>query len=320
MIERLLAWSYEERVANACIGAERADLVLAGCAILEAIRRAFPCRRLRVADRGLREGMLVQMMREDGVWGGRRRRRAVTHARQRARSQGPGQDRQGPLAVLEALARAPAQRSLRRARQARRLSLARRLQADRDRRQASPAQARRAGGRSRRRARRLEPGRGEARRRGGGQGTRGRDRPPRHGADCRASNSSQLDFLDPHAPDATQGAARRAGRRRAFRHGGERHRPPQDRSSQDHGAGRGRGRLRARGAGARRRVSLQGAAGRHRGDAARRAQARFRQREARQAGGEPRRFGGALSAGDGVSRPSCRERVSRCMHARQLSF
>ncbi len=36
---------------------------------LEAIRRAFPCPRLRVADRGLREGMLVQMMREDGAWG-----------------------------------------------------------------------------------------------------------------------------------------------------------------------------------------------------------------------------------------------------------
>jgi exopolyphosphatase/guanosine-5'-triphosphate,3'-diphosphate pyrophosphatase len=70
VIERLLASSYEDRVANACIGAERADLVLAGCAILDAIRRAFPCERLRVADRGLREGMLVQMMREDGVWGG----------------------------------------------------------------------------------------------------------------------------------------------------------------------------------------------------------------------------------------------------------
>ena len=71
VVERLLAMSYDERVANPCIGAERADLVLAGCAILEAIRRAFPCERLRVADRGLREGMLVQMMREDGVWGGR---------------------------------------------------------------------------------------------------------------------------------------------------------------------------------------------------------------------------------------------------------
>jgi exopolyphosphatase/guanosine-5'-triphosphate,3'-diphosphate pyrophosphatase len=72
VVGRLLAMRYEERVANACIGAERADLVLAGCAILEAIRRAFPCRRLRVADRGLREGMLVQLMREDGVWRGRR--------------------------------------------------------------------------------------------------------------------------------------------------------------------------------------------------------------------------------------------------------
>jgi exopolyphosphatase/guanosine-5'-triphosphate,3'-diphosphate pyrophosphatase len=70
VIERLVASSYEDRVANACIGAERADLVLAGCAILDAIRRAYPCRRLRVADRGLREGMLVQMMREDGAWGG----------------------------------------------------------------------------------------------------------------------------------------------------------------------------------------------------------------------------------------------------------
>jgi exopolyphosphatase/guanosine-5'-triphosphate,3'-diphosphate pyrophosphatase len=70
VVQRLLTMSYDERVASPCIGAERADLVLAGCAILEAIRRAFPCPRLRVADRGLREGMLVQMMREDGAWDG----------------------------------------------------------------------------------------------------------------------------------------------------------------------------------------------------------------------------------------------------------
>jgi len=68
VIDELLAMTYHERVANACIGSERADLVLAGCAILEAIRRAFPCPRLRVADRGLREGILVKLMREDGVW------------------------------------------------------------------------------------------------------------------------------------------------------------------------------------------------------------------------------------------------------------
>jgi exopolyphosphatase/guanosine-5'-triphosphate,3'-diphosphate pyrophosphatase len=66
-IARLCGMDYQKRVANGCIGAERADLVLAGCAILDAIRRAFPLPRLRVADRGLREGMLVEMMREDGV-------------------------------------------------------------------------------------------------------------------------------------------------------------------------------------------------------------------------------------------------------------
>jgi exopolyphosphatase / guanosine-5'-triphosphate,3'-diphosphate pyrophosphatase len=71
VVEQLLAMTFDERVANPCIGAERADLVLAGCAILDAIRRSFPCPRMRVADRGLREGMLVQMMREDGVWGER---------------------------------------------------------------------------------------------------------------------------------------------------------------------------------------------------------------------------------------------------------
>ncbi|MFO1108905.1 MAG: Ppx/GppA phosphatase family protein [Bradyrhizobium sp.] len=66
-VARLLGMSYEQRIANNCISIERADLVLAGCAILDAVRNAFPMPRLRVADRGLREGMLVEMMREDGV-------------------------------------------------------------------------------------------------------------------------------------------------------------------------------------------------------------------------------------------------------------
>jgi exopolyphosphatase/guanosine-5'-triphosphate,3'-diphosphate pyrophosphatase len=68
-IARLCGMDYRGRVANGCIGAERADLVLAGCAILDAIRQGFPLPKLRVADRGLREGMLVEMMREDGVIG-----------------------------------------------------------------------------------------------------------------------------------------------------------------------------------------------------------------------------------------------------------
>jgi exopolyphosphatase/guanosine-5'-triphosphate,3'-diphosphate pyrophosphatase len=65
---RLLASSHAQRAAQPCVGSERADLVLAGCAILEAVLRAWPCDRLRVADRGLREGILATLMAEDGVY------------------------------------------------------------------------------------------------------------------------------------------------------------------------------------------------------------------------------------------------------------
>jgi len=44
------------------IGSDRADLVVAGCAIFEAIRRCWPVEEVRVADRGLREGILVDLM------------------------------------------------------------------------------------------------------------------------------------------------------------------------------------------------------------------------------------------------------------------
>jgi len=63
--QRLLNQTYDQRVANPCIGRDRADLVLAGCAILEALLRTWPANRLRVADRGLREGILTIMMAED---------------------------------------------------------------------------------------------------------------------------------------------------------------------------------------------------------------------------------------------------------------
>ncbi|MCP3056525.1 Ppx/GppA phosphatase family protein [Aurantimonas marianensis] len=68
LVARIAGWSFDERVANPCIGSDRADLVLAGCAILQAIRRVWPARTLRVADRGLREGLLTEMMVADGVW------------------------------------------------------------------------------------------------------------------------------------------------------------------------------------------------------------------------------------------------------------
>lgn len=69
-ILRLRGMSYDERAANGCIGLGRADLVLAGCAILEAIRRAFPAERVRIADRGLREGILMQMINADRLHAG----------------------------------------------------------------------------------------------------------------------------------------------------------------------------------------------------------------------------------------------------------
>lgn len=73
---RLLAMGPDGRAAEGCIGPERADLVLAGAAILEAVQRAWPCERVRVADRGLREGLLLERMRAD-------RRRSRRHRRRR---------------------------------------------------------------------------------------------------------------------------------------------------------------------------------------------------------------------------------------------
>lgn len=63
-IDRLRAMSYEARAEHPCVGRDRADLVIAGCAILEAIWRTWPADRLRIADRGVREGILAHLMRE----------------------------------------------------------------------------------------------------------------------------------------------------------------------------------------------------------------------------------------------------------------
>jgi exopolyphosphatase/guanosine-5'-triphosphate,3'-diphosphate pyrophosphatase len=51
--------------AHPCVGPERVDFVLPGCAIYAAIRETWRVRSLTVADRGLREGMLLRMMRSD---------------------------------------------------------------------------------------------------------------------------------------------------------------------------------------------------------------------------------------------------------------
>ncbi|MBN9789260.1 Ppx/GppA family phosphatase [Pseudonocardia sp. TMWB2A] len=62
---RLAALSMPERIALPCIGRERADLVVAGCAILESILDIWPAERLGVADRGIREGILRSLMAKE---------------------------------------------------------------------------------------------------------------------------------------------------------------------------------------------------------------------------------------------------------------
>lgn len=72
---KLAAQSVPERALHPCIGEERADLVVAGCAILESLYRFWPAGRLRVADRGVREGVLVELMRQSHQNGNRNRGR-----------------------------------------------------------------------------------------------------------------------------------------------------------------------------------------------------------------------------------------------------
>jgi exopolyphosphatase/guanosine-5'-triphosphate,3'-diphosphate pyrophosphatase len=64
---QLAALDWAGRAAHPCIGPGRADLVVAGCAILEAICLTWPVARLRVADRGLREGIILGLMAANGA-------------------------------------------------------------------------------------------------------------------------------------------------------------------------------------------------------------------------------------------------------------
>ncbi len=85
--DQLLNMSFEDRAENPCVGYERADLVLAGCAILKAIMLAWPADRLRVADRGLREGILFSLMQAAEP---RTRRKRKRRRRGGARPDTPG--------------------------------------------------------------------------------------------------------------------------------------------------------------------------------------------------------------------------------------
>jgi exopolyphosphatase/guanosine-5'-triphosphate,3'-diphosphate pyrophosphatase len=73
--QRLLAKSQADRALEPCIGAERADLVMAGAAILAAVLELWPPARVRVADRGLREGVLIGLLGDKPKKSRRRRKR-----------------------------------------------------------------------------------------------------------------------------------------------------------------------------------------------------------------------------------------------------
>ena len=79
---RLSAMSLAERQELPCIGRERADLVVAGCAILEAILDLWPAAQLGVADRGIREGILRSLIAANGA--GDRQRAEIIRARRDA--------------------------------------------------------------------------------------------------------------------------------------------------------------------------------------------------------------------------------------------
>jgi len=80
---RLMTLGPSARAAQPCIGPDRADLVLAGAAILEAVQEVWPCPRVRVADRGLREGILLSLMADEARSGAPRPRRRRGRRRER---------------------------------------------------------------------------------------------------------------------------------------------------------------------------------------------------------------------------------------------
>ena len=66
-IDHLSGLDAEGRMQNPCIGPKRSDLIMAGCAVLAAVCKRWPVGSLMVADRGIREGILLSLMAEDGI-------------------------------------------------------------------------------------------------------------------------------------------------------------------------------------------------------------------------------------------------------------
>ena len=86
-IDTLRSLSRDHLAMHPCVGQDRVKYVLPGCAIFEAIHRTWPIEEVTIADRGLRDGMLLRMARDHGQRFTRERRR--THRHVTPRSRGP---------------------------------------------------------------------------------------------------------------------------------------------------------------------------------------------------------------------------------------
>ena len=62
VIGRIKKMGYEGRCRHSCIGKQKADLTIAGYTIIEALTTFWPVSEITIADRGIREGMLLDMM------------------------------------------------------------------------------------------------------------------------------------------------------------------------------------------------------------------------------------------------------------------
>jgi exopolyphosphatase/guanosine-5'-triphosphate,3'-diphosphate pyrophosphatase len=62
-IQKLLAMRPSERFNHPCIGPDRADFIISGCAIFEAISGMWPTGHITIADRGVREGIILSLLR-----------------------------------------------------------------------------------------------------------------------------------------------------------------------------------------------------------------------------------------------------------------
>lgn len=70
-IQKLLKMNPGSRYQHPCIGSQRADYIISGCAILEAIHRTWPIANITIADRGVREGIIIDMLHKQADEGGK---------------------------------------------------------------------------------------------------------------------------------------------------------------------------------------------------------------------------------------------------------